>query len=45
MEESLVSTQWIDASIYIMNISMEIGARLYPFLCGLNLLRTITLVL
>jgi hypothetical protein len=35
------STQWIDACIYIMDISMQIGAKLYPFLCGLGLLRAI----
>jgi hypothetical protein len=36
-----VSVEWIEASIHIMNVSMHLGARLYPFLCGLGLLRTI----
>ena len=32
---------WINVSISIMNTSMEIGARIYPLICGLGLIRLI----
>lgn len=33
--------EWINASISVMNVSMEIGAKIYPLICGLGLLRLI----
>lgn len=43
--DPIITAQWIEVSIHIMNVSMQLGARLYPFLCGLGLLRTIASVL
>ena len=41
METTITASDWIETCIYIMDQSMYIGARIYPFICGLGLLRTI----
>lgn len=43
MEDPIVysSLDWINASISIMELSMHIGARLYPLICGFGLVRMI----
>lgn len=35
------SSDWISASIYIMDVSNYVGARLYPAIIAVGLLRTI----
>lgn len=41
--DSIPASDWIDMSIQIMNTSMFIGARLYPFICGLGLIHMIVI--
>ena len=35
------AAEWLNACINIMDISMEIGAKLYPLICGFGLIRMI----
>lgn len=35
------SAEWINACINIMHTSMEIGARMYPLICGFGLIKMI----
>ena len=35
------SLEWIEAAIKVMEISMDIGADIYPVICGLGLIRMI----
>ena len=34
-------TQWIDVSILILDTSMHIGAKIYPLIFGLNIIKMI----
>jgi hypothetical protein len=35
------TAQWIDTSIEIMNISKNLGSKVYPLIMGIGLARTI----
>lgn len=37
----VTSAEWIEACIHVMNQSMYIGARLYPLICAIGLIRMI----
>lgn len=41
--DAITTQQWIEASINIMETSMFIGARLYPFIMSLGLIHMIVI--
>lgn len=41
METTLTAADWLQASYYIMDVSIEIGAKIYPLLFAFGILRMI----
>lgn len=39
--EPTEATQWVDACILVLNQSMNLGAKIYPFIAALGALRVI----
>lgn len=37
--DTVTSAEWLDAAQYILLKSMDIGAKIYPLLAALNILR------
>lgn len=39
MDTTVTASDWLQASYYIMDLSMSIGAKIYPFLFAIGILR------